>query len=318
MNARILAISLLGALAVSSFGQELYVPTRTVADQSISLRDWGSGTIRQTDEAAYEGTQSLRVTSRNYFQGGVMMFGKPVDLSTPFADKGSLLSFAMKVPTATAGGGAGSSSRPGVGSAGGGAGSSGAAGLGGEDGGRESGGGGATTQATEEDTTLKQIRLIVTTTDGMKSEVYVPVRTSRPDDRGWSQISVPLQAIRGLEKTNKVVQSIAVATDVLATFYIGELRVILDSTPIYGEPNIREINVGTDETINFSATGFGGASVLVYTWDFNSADGIGVDAEGQSVKRRFRKPGTYTVTLTIADKYGLKKPFTTTIAVQVN
>lgn len=316
MNARILALSLLGALAVSSFAQELYVPTRTVADQSISLRDWGSGTIRQTDEAAYEGTQSLRITSRNYFQGGVMMFGKPVDLTKPFADSGSLLSFAMKVPTLSAGGtGGGASSRPGMGNAGGG--SSGAAGLGGEDGGRESGGG-ATTQATEEDTTLKQVRLIVSTTDGKKSEVYVPVRTSRPDDRGWSQISVPLQAIRGLEKTNKMVQSIAVATDVLATFYIGEVRVIVDSTPIYGEPNIRELNVGTDETITFSASGFGGASVLVYTWDFNSADGVGVDAEGQSVKRRFRKPGTYTVTLTIADKYGLKKAFTTTISIQVN
>ncbi len=43
-----------------------------------------------------------------------------------------------------------------------------------------------------------------------------------------------------------------------------------------------------------------------------------MDAEGQIVKRKFRVPGEYTITLTISDAFGLKQPFQTTIKVTVN
>ena len=78
------------------------------------------------------------------------------------------------------------------------------------------------------------------------------------------------------------------------------------------------MNLALGDQVTFSGSGFGGATPLRYTWDFDSADGVGVDSEGQSVIRRFRKPGDYTITLTITDIYGLKKPYTTTIKVTVN
>ncbi|RYG73938.1 hypothetical protein EON77_11975, partial [bacterium] len=57
-----------GAAAVSAQGApSLYSPVRSVADQKIRLRSWGSGLISETEEAAYEGTTSLRITSRNFF-----------------------------------------------------------------------------------------------------------------------------------------------------------------------------------------------------------------------------------------------------------
>jgi hypothetical protein len=163
------------------------------------------------------------------------------------------------------------------------------------------------------------LRAIVTTTDGKKSEAYIPVTSTAVDDRGWSTLAVPLQAISGLDRTNKQIQEIAFAADDTVTFYVGDLRVVSDTTPLRGETDVKgSLNIGATETRTFRGYGSGGASILKYTWDFDDADGIQVDAEGQTVRRRFRKPGTYTVTLTVSDFFGLKQPYTSTFKVTVN
>jgi len=178
------------------------------------------------------------------------------------------------------------------------------------------GGGGGAAQA--ENTVLKTMRFIVTTSDGKKSEAYVPVNLNATGENGWLTVSVPLQSIAGFDRTNKDVKEIAFAGDATTTFYVGDIRVIGDSTPIQGEINQQSLNLGLGEEVTLSAYGFGGSSNLKYSWDFDSTDGLQVDAEGQSVKRRFRKAGTYTITLTISDFYGLKKPYTTTIKATIN
>jgi PKD repeat protein len=162
--------------------------------------------------------------------------------------------------------------------------------------------------------------LIVTTTDGKKSEVYVPANTSSATDEGWKTVSIPLQAITGFDRTNKTIDSIAISGNSTSTFYVGDLRIVDDSTPIRGEfnPDVREQNLALGDEVTLSAVGFGGASILRYTWDFDDRDGIQVDAEGQTVTRRFRKAGTFTITLTISDYYGLKTPYTATMKVTVN
>jgi hypothetical protein len=100
--------------------------------------------------------------------------------------------------------------------------------------------------------------------------------------------------------------------------YVGELRVVNDTTPITGEPNLRTLNLALGDEVAFSASGYGGSTILKYSWDFDDKDGIQEDAVGQSVRHKFRKPGPYTVTLTISDAYGLKKAYTTTIKATVN
>jgi PKD repeat protein len=70
--------------------------------------------------------------------------------------------------------------------------------------------------------------------------------------------------------------------------------------------------------VTFQARASGGATKVVYQWDFDAADGLQVDAEGRQVRFRFRKPGTFTVTLTVRDAYGLKTPYSTTLKVVVN
>ena len=163
------------------------------------------------------------------------------------------------------------------------------------------------------------LRLIVTTTDGKRSEAYIPVDTNASTDNGWKIVSVPLQAISGFDRTNKDIKDIAFAGDATSTFYLGDLRVVNDSTPITGEiKNSPDINLALGDTVTFNASGTGGASILKYSWDFGTGSALEEDAVGQSVTRKFRKPGTYKVTLTISDLYGLKAPYTTSVNVKVN
>ena len=112
--------------AAYGFGQgtTLYAPVRSIKDQGISVRGWGSGTISETDEMAYEGTYSIRVSTRNFFQGGILSLTNPVDLSQAFADKNNLLRILVRVAdqSQTLGGGGGGGRRGGPGAATGGAG----------------------------------------------------------------------------------------------------------------------------------------------------------------------------------------------------
>lgn len=355
------------AMAQSSV---LYQPAKTVKDQSMTIKSWGSGTVSETDETAYEGTHSIRVSTKNYFQGGILEIGNPVDLSKEFLSKTNLLRLTFKladsgVVRGGGGIGGGKGGFPGIGGGpggapgglrGGGLGGPGAGvggpgglpgGFGGQRGGGQRGGiggpgglpggiggqrggpgvggpggmgpgGPGGTGATAP--VLKQLRLIVTTSDGKRSEVYVPANTSSASDQGWTTVAIPLQAISGFDRTNKAVSAVAISGNTTATLYVGDIRVVDDSTPITGDTNVSsgELNAALGDEYTLTGYGSGGSSILRYTWDFDDRDGIQVDAEGQSVNRKFRKPGTYVITLTISDYYGLKQPYSKTIKVVVN
>lgn len=330
-----------GALGSQAFGQgmPLYSPVRSIKDQGISVRGWGSGTISETDEIAYEGTYSIRVSTRNFFQGGILTFANPIDLNSAYGDKSNLLRFTYRNAEEgiTLGGrppgvggppaGLGIPGGPPGGRQGGGGGRAGGGlaggGGGGGAGGVDAGGGpagppgrGGASQAA--DTSLENIRVILTTSDGKKSEAYVPVTTSGSGERGWRAIAVPLQAFAGLTNTNKMVKEIALSGDAVTTFYVGDVRTINDTTPISGDTQYHTMNLALGDEVDLSARGYGGSSILRYTWDFDNTDGIQIDAEGQTVHRKFRKPGKYKVTLTISDLFGLKKPYTREIDVTVN
>ncbi|HZH98594.1 MAG TPA: hypothetical protein VEX38_06455, partial [Fimbriimonadaceae bacterium] len=201
---------LASALGVSAFAQSgtaLYMPTRNLQDQALSLKGWGSGTISQTDEVAVEGVYSLRVSTRNFFQGGFMAFGSPKDLSGSFGDKDNLLQVTYRLADGSVqlGGSGGGGGRTG-----GGMGTPGAdsgelpSGGGGRQGGRPGGQPGHPPggQTATTDAQLQTLRLIITTTDGKKSEAYINLR---PGGGDWKKVSIPLQAINGFDKTNKTV-----------------------------------------------------------------------------------------------------------------
>ena len=77
----------------------LYQPARDIKDQGLTIRSWGSGTISETDEMAYQGNHSVRISTHNYFQGGILGFASPVDLTKEFNVKTNLLKSPSKSPT---------------------------------------------------------------------------------------------------------------------------------------------------------------------------------------------------------------------------
>ena len=162
---KLATIALVAAVAGQAVAQDLYTSTKSLPDQGISVSAWGSGSVSETDEMAFEGATSIRVSSRNFFQGGIIRFSTPIDLASATAESTNMLQLVLQSPdeTITFGGG-------GAGAAGGG-GRGGLGGLGG--GGGLAGGsqGGAKEPATSIDEGLSTVRCIITTSDGKKFEV---------------------------------------------------------------------------------------------------------------------------------------------------
>lgn len=301
----------LAALLAASgliYGQTIYTPNSSLGDQNITLKYWGSGTVAESDQLAYDGTSSIRVSSRNFFQGGIIIFGEPIDLSGPASSRDNMFHLTIQSPengtTFSPRSGDGGSSGPGGGT--------------GFAAGEGPGSAGRARAIDFEDVTLRKVRIVITTTDNMKSEVYIDLTSAIPNTRGWKQVGIPLVSIPGFEKTNKIIKSLAFSGDTFGTFYIGEIKIVNDTTPLYVEPNYHELNLAIGDEITLAAFGSGGSSMLRYTWDFDDSDGVDVDAEGMVIKRKFRRDGYYTITLTVHDAFGLKKPYSTTIKVVVN
>jgi hypothetical protein len=303
----------------TAWGQFLYTSTRGAQDQGINLTGWGSGTVAESDEVAYEGVNSIRISTRNFFQGGLIQFRNAVNVGDKFSDKAQLLLFTINIPGAgtTLGGGGNAPGRGGA-MAGGGGGALAGGSAAGDEGFGSPGRGGAAGAAAGQEKPVTRLRVVVTTSDGKRSEGFLDVTTSVKDQRGWFKAGLPLQGISGLDKTNKQITGIAISADATTTMYVGAVEVTTDTSPIFVEPTIKEYNVGSGQEASFSAIGFAGATPVRFVWDFNAADGIQEEAEGSTVRRRFRAPGTYTVTVTGVDVFGLKKPFSATIRVTVN
>ncbi len=65
-----------------------------------------------------------------------------------------------------------------------------------------------------------------------------------------------------------------------------------------------------------SASSDAETGIARYEWDFDAADGQGVDATGALVHPAYTAPGIYTVTLTVYDAVGQSTTATTTVTVQ--
>ncbi|MFQ3610017.1 MAG: PKD domain-containing protein [Fimbriimonadales bacterium] len=299
----------------------------------LTLRNWGAGTIEDSTETTFVGSRSLKVMTRGMFSGGWVEFQNPVDLRADLGATDKVMRFALRFPgTVTGGGGAmGGGPRGGAGDfgemgsgprggpqSGGGLSGPGAPGAPG-------GGGGQQTSAP----TMSEVRIILQTTDGKKTEFMLPLQNIRPDDAGWQSVSIPLAGIPGLRETNGQIRRIAIAGDSIGVFYVGEIRVLSEQTPIQGymvvqnafggtftsRSDARIVIAGNDE-LTFIGVSEAGNQPVVFRWSFE--DPNQVDGEGQVVRRRFPRRGTYTVYLTIADPFGKRAPTTTKMEIQVN
>jgi hypothetical protein len=178
--------------------------------------------------------------------------------------------------------------------------------------------------------TLRELRLIIETSDGKRTETVMPLQNLRTDESGWQSLSVPLRAIAGLRETNGQIAKIGFFGDTTGVFYIGEIRTLSESGPIQGYMAIQNtfgsvftsrsqerLSIASGDELIFFGVAENVSTPVEYRWSFGD-DPSQVDGMGQVVRRRFPKRGNYTVHLTIADPLGVRPPATARIQIQVN
>jgi hypothetical protein len=275
---------------------------------------WGSGTCEESREIVYTGEVSLKFTTRNLYTGMRIDFANPVDVSGMAASPQSYIRFTVR--STTPGTGEGGTPAAGPGGKG--------PGLIGQSGSGKGSGGGGTSQFVEPVFLLPQnyvspiteIRTILFFDKGAVSVDSEPVELYRVDGEGWVSCWVPLKgfgidpelAASGLER-------IVLCGNARDTLYLGDARIVIDDQPIHAVGGDKYV-VPVNSLVWLQAKADGGAAALSYSWDFDASDGITEDATGFIVSHKYSASGEYTVTLTVSDSNGIKKPVTVTYTVE--
>jgi hypothetical protein len=340
MTMRIRHIGWLTGLAVglagAGFADATLYAGQPTENAGITLRSWGAGSIEDSTETTFVGSRSLKVLTRGMLSGGWLVFNTPVDLRADLNAPDKAIRFTLRFAGASGGaaGGAGGPQAPG--GIGGSGAPRGGPGFGGEGGGPEvpggfggpgapAGGGAQTTTPT-----LRELRLIIETSDGKRTETMLPLQNLRTDELGWQSLSAPLRSIAGLRETNGQIAKIGFFGDTTGVFYIGEIRTLSEGGALQGYMAIQNtfgsvftsrsqerLSIASGDELIFFGVAEGVSAPVEYRWSFGD-DPSQVDGTGQVVRRRFPKRGNYTVHLTIADPQGVRPPATARIQIQVN
>jgi hypothetical protein len=340
MTMRIRHIGWLTGLAVglagAGFADATLYAGQPTENAGITLRSWGAGSIEDSTETTFVGSRSLKVLTRGMLSGGWLVFNTPVDLRADLNAPDKAIRFTLRFAGASGGaaGGAGGPQAPG--GIGGSGAPRGGPGFGGEGGGPEAPGGfggpGAPAGGGAQTTTptLRELRLIIETSDGKRTETMLPLQNLRTDELGWQSLSAPLRSIAGLRETNGQIAKIGFFGDMTGVFYIGEIRTLSEGGALQGYMAIQNtfgsvftsrsqerLSIASGDELIFFGVAEGVSAPVEYRWSFGD-DPSQVDGTGQVVRRRFPKRGNYTVHLTIADPQGVRPPATARIQIQVN
>jgi hypothetical protein len=327
-----LAVGLAGA----GFADATLYAGQPTENAGITLRSWGAGSIEDSTETTFVGSRSLKVLTRGMLSGGWLVFNTPVDLRADLNAPDKAIRFTLRFAGASGGaaGGAGGPQAPG--GIGGSGAPRGGPGFGGEGGGPDAPGGfggpGAPAGGGAQTTTptLRELRLIIETSDGKRTETMLPLQNLRTDELGWQSLSAPLRSIAGLRETNGQIAKIGFFGDTTGVFYIGEIRTLSEGGALQGYMAIQNtfgsvftsrsqerLSIASGDELIFFGVAEGVSAPVEYRWSFGD-DPSQVDGTGQVVRRRFPKRGNYTVHLTIADPQGVRPPATARIQIQVN
>ena len=163
--------------------------------------------------------------------------------------------------------------------------------------------------------TLRNLRLVLFTDEGVMVADPVPVDKDVKDKRGWVPVSVALAQFRGAQ--GKAIRAVGLFAEESDTFYLGQVRLLVDPTPIKvtlkAEPSVTR----PDRVVEFSAELTGGPVQPRFVWDFDASDDLQEQAVGPKVKYLFKKPGDYLVTCTVTDRAGVRESVSKTIGVRV-
>ena len=291
--------------------------------QSAGVILTGSGSGSLTPDAAhvFAGGGSLKLVTQGLYQGGIIRLEKPYDLGPLLNNKNAYIQVAFlppPPPTGGAGAQGNSGSKYGAFPPGG----FGAPNTGGSapNAGSQYGTLGSTTKAANVERftkahALENLRVVFVTGGGHEIDKKSPVKYAN-DEAGWKVLSFPVSSLTGLSAADSTIKEVRVYGDTTGTIYIGKIGTVVDTTSLMIEP-IPEKTVTANEKYRYTASAHGGATPLIYSWDWDDRDGIQDEAEGKSAAHLYRKPGDYKVTVTVIDPYGIKAPVSTKFNVHI-
>lgn len=322
----------LAAVAAASLAAATSLPARAadavlynggaVATAGITLGGWGTGSTKEDSDVKQEGDRSIKIVTRDFYQGGRLDFQKPQDLAAIVRQPNAYLSLSLKMsPTArilNVAVPAGTSTTTGT------AGGYGSGMYGGGSGSAAGTATGATTLSTIAVQIPKVTKLRLLLVSGKRSLELYSVGELKTDDAGWAKIGIPLMDLAPKLATGTFpIDRMLISADSPDTLYLSQMSLVNDNTEIAAkverfnaDPTQADFKV--NKPIIFTATAESGITPIKFCWDFDASDGIQEEATGARVEHAFAKEGKYTVTLTAKPADGsTKKPDVQTFEIDV-
>ena len=165
---------------------------------------------------------------------------------------------------------------------------------------------------------IEALRIVLLTEKGQLAAEPVPFKPAIIERKEWLRIAIPLANFMGkVPKDQMKVKRMLICGDGISTFFIGQMKLVVDNSPVTAQLSVFPPESTVGREITFSAQVEAGDAQTRVTWDFDEKDGIQVEAVGEKVSKIYRKPGEYQVTCVVSDITGGKAPFSTTINVRV-
>ncbi|MDH7601249.1 MAG: PKD domain-containing protein [Armatimonadota bacterium] len=261
-----------------------------IAQSGITLGSWGSGQAVEYSDSTrvLTGSKSIKITTQGLYAGARIDFAQPVTLFSDGIDPSRYIVFAFyfdDVQTIDP-----AAQNP------------------------------VYSYEVEPYTIPKvtTVRFVFVSEGGKSVEVEEPTNPIDPEDN-WCRVAVPLAKFRSAAENGGEfrLKRLLIFTDIPNSFYLGEIKLVTDKSPIKVDALPSQVVVIYDEVI-LQAKADGGVASLSYSWDFDASNGIQEELTGPIGRYIYTKGGDYTVTLTVKDVDGIKQPVTVTTTISVN
>lgn len=176
---------------------------------------------------------------------------------------------------------------------------------------------------------VTKLRLLFTLADGRQADVLraVPETSDVSVGQGWYSVNVPLSTLKFGPGADSALKSVTVGGDHYGVFYIGRMRFASDASPITASIDAPG-DADPGEEVALRAKAEGGLSNLKYVWSLGPNAAVVPSPTDLSTTDPLTRPQLdanfeeggkdVTVTLTVSDLDGLKKPVTTTKVIHIN
>jgi hypothetical protein len=272
--------------------KEVYIYRGSPVSQSgITLGSWGSGKASESTEKILAGSQSIKIVSQGLYAGGRIDFAQPVALFTDGLNPKQYIVFTFFFNDTLL---IDLSAQTG-------------------------------NWYDVDPYTIPRaahIRFLFESDSGRSVSVEEPTGALDPDDN-WLRLAVPLARFNLPADTKEYrLKRLVIASDgpgtavTPATMFLGEAKIVEDDQPIKVDP-IGSQTIALGDEVVLAAEATGGVSSLKYAWDWDAKNGVQEETLDRIGRVTYNKGGDYTVTLTVSDIDGLKKPVSVTGTISV-